>query len=172
MSACPRSVLIVVALLVAATWAGATTFPTFIGEDLDGRAVTLPQAVKGQPALLIISFARKAQAQTAQWGDQVCKNKADARSVCLQMMVLEDVPKLFRGVVKHSIAKSIPSPQHPQFLLVFQGADALKRLTSFEREEDAYLVVLDSAGDIVWQGHGAVDGHKQAELVERLRSSK
>ena len=151
---------------------GATTFPTFAAEDLDGKTVLLPTAMHGQTTLLIISFARKAQNQARDWEEKTCSAIAGRRLNCRQVIVLEDVPRLFRGFIKNGIAKSVPPQRHSQFCLLFQGEIRLKQIIAYQKEEEAYLMLLDSTGEIIWQTHGAIDETKRAALAEQLAKAK
>jgi hypothetical protein len=138
-----------------AIWAGALSaqqrLPTIEGETLSGKKVSLPDITGGKPALLIIGFTRGSQAQTKAWNLRL-RDRFPAWSIA----VLEDVPRLVRGMVSHSIKSSIPREQFDRFVLVYRGEKQLKQAAGFDEQDDAYLLVLDSAGAIRWSFHGPV----------------
>ena len=127
------------------------TFPQVDGETLSGKKVSLPAVFAGQPALLIIGFTHGSQTQTKAWSIRV-RDRFPAWSVA----VLEDVPRLVRGMAVHGIKSGTPKDQHDRFVLVYRGEKKLKDAAGFDRPDDAYLVVLDGAGAIRWKYHGAV----------------
>ncbi len=72
------------------------------------------------------------------------------------MYVLEDAPRLVRGMITHSIKGSTPKEDYEHVVLVFHGEKQLKEAAGFERADDAYLLMVDSAGAIQWRYHGPV----------------
>jgi hypothetical protein len=126
----------------------AQSLPRIEGETLSGKKVSLPD---GTPALLIIGFTHGSQAQTKAWSQRV-HNRFDTWSIS----VLEDVPRLMRGMVSHSIKGSIAREQHDRFLLVYHGEKELKQAAGFDRPEDAYVLAIDGSGAIQWRFHGPV----------------
>ena len=125
--------------------------PAIEGESLSGRAVSLPAAAAGRSAILIIGFTHASQKQVKEWTARM-HDGVPAWSIA----VLEDAPRLMRGVITHSIKGSIPQNQHDRFLLVYHGEKAMKQAAGFEQPDDAYVLVIDGAGKIRWRFHGAV----------------
>lgn len=138
----------------------ADAFPHVNGQTFGERAVVLPDAFKGKPAILVITFTRAAQEQARAWSDKLKSGSTAA----YQVLELEDVPRLMRGFVRGSIRRSIPEESRDKFVLLFEGQDELKRAVSFQASDDAYVVLLDASGNIVWREHGAVDEKKLAGL--------
>ena len=137
-----------VVLAFAAAVLAAQPLPRIEGETLSGKKAALPD---GKSALLIIGFTHGSQAQTKAWSQRV-HNQFDTWSIS----VLEDVPRLMRGMVSHSIKGSIPREEHDRFLLVYHGEKELKQATGFNRPDDAYVLAIDGGGAIQWRFHGPV----------------
>jgi predicted transcriptional regulator len=78
--------------------------------------------------------------------------------------VLQDVPRLVRGMAIGGIKSSVPQNQRERILLVFQGEKDLKVAAGFDRPDDAYLVLLDREGSIRWRFHGAFTEDSLQEL--------
>jgi len=125
--------------------------PEITAESLSGQKVSLPAAAQGQPALLIVGFthASQTQTQTRAWSQR-------ARNLCpvWSIAVLEDVPRLVRGMAVHGIKSGTPKEEHGRFLLVYHGEKELKAAAGFEQPDDAYLLAIDGAGAIRWRYHG------------------
>jgi hypothetical protein len=145
-----RRVACILALVVRVVHAQ-QTIPAIEGETLSGRKVSLPAAAQGRSALLIIGFTRGSQTQTKAWSQRV-RDRFPAWSI----VVLEDVPRLVRGMVTHGIKSGTPQELYDRFLLVYHGEKELKQAAGFDRPDDAYLLVIDGSGAIRWSFHGAV----------------
>lgn len=153
-------------ILLAMAAVAAESLPRFEGQSLSGNAVTLPDAAKGRAALLILGFSRGSQAQTKAWGQRVeTAFRANPKVVIYSNAVLEDVPRLVRGMVARGIKSGIPAGQQDRFLLVYQHEQELKRAVRFKRPDDAYLVLLDGTGNILWRFAGAPADAALAELT-------
>lgn len=139
----------------------AQTLPRIEGETLSGKKVTLPD---GKRAVLIIGFTHGSQAQTKAWSQRV-HNQFDTWSIS----VLEDVPRLMRGMVSHSIKGSIPREEHDRFLLVYHGEKELKQAAGFDRPEDAYVLAIKGSGAIEWRFHGPVTDAAMQEAAAALK---
>ena len=125
--------------------------PAIEGESLSGKTVSLPAATAGQSAILIIGFTHASQKQVKEWALRVHDRFPE-----WSIAILEDVPRLMRGMVSHSIKGSIPQDEHDRFLLVYHGEKALKQAAGFEQPDDAYVLVIDGSGKIGWRFHGPV----------------
>lgn len=139
----------------------AQPLPRIEGETLSGKKVTLPD---GRPAVLIIGFTHGSQAQTKAWSQRI-HNQIDTWSIS----VLEDVPRLMRGMVSHSIKGSIPREEHDRFLLVYHGEKELKQAAGFDRPEDAYVLAIDASGAVLWRFHGSVTDAAAEQAAAALK---
>jgi hypothetical protein len=138
------------ALCVGAAY-GQQSIPAIEGETLSGKKVSLPAAAGGQPALLIIGFTHGSEAQTKAWSQRV-RDRFPVWSIA----VLDDVPGLVRGMVKHGIRSGTPKEQYDRFVLVYRGEKELKQAAGFEKPDEAYLLVIDKTGTIQLRLHGPV----------------
>ncbi len=155
-------VVCLAALWAAAAW-GQTRLPAIDGETLSGKTVSLNTASDGRPFLAIIGFTHGSQKQTKEWSMRV-RGQYPAWSVA----VLEDVPRLVRGMAAHGIKSGTPKDQYDHFVLVYKGEKQLKDAVGFDRPDDAYLVVADAAGEIRWKYHGPVNEAAVEELARQF----
>lgn len=150
-------------LLVSAVGWCADPFPTVDGENLLGAKVVLPDAFKGHPTVLVMGFTHGSQAETKDWSKRLVP-AWDYYSVA----VLEDVPRLVRGMAVAGIKSGVAENQRARFLLVFRGEKELKAAVGFERPDDAYIALLDGAGTIRWRFHGAYNPSSLEQLKNQL----
>jgi hypothetical protein len=138
--------------VIAALWCGAAFgqqagFPRIQGETLAGKKVELPGAFGGQ-VVVVIGFTHGSQAQTKVWGQRLRGQGA------WSVAVLQDVPRLVRGMVVHGIKSGIPKEGYDRFVSVYLGEKELKEAVGFEKPDDAYVMVVDETGAIRWRFHG------------------
>jgi hypothetical protein len=145
-------------LLASLTWA-ADSFPSIEGENLLGKKLAFPEAAKGKPAVIVIGFTHASQTQTKAWGIKLAPEFP-----VYSIAVLEDVPRLVRGIVSGGIKRGIPQNQRERFLLVYHGEKELKQAVRFQQPDDAYLAVIDRDGAIRWRFHGPVTDSTVQEL--------
>jgi len=125
------------AFLLAANLVG-QTLPNFSGENLPGKTVELPAAAAGHSAVLLIGFTHASQSQTKAWSQRLAHEPNPGYSIA----VLQDVPRLVRGMAVHGIKSGVPADQRDRFLLVYKNGAELKRVVEFSAPDDAYVLAL------------------------------
>lgn len=144
----------------------AATLPTVEGETLAGIKLSLPLALKGRTALLVIGFTKDSQKQSEAWTKRL---KTDLPALDTWSIVdLEDAPRLIRPMIMKAMRSATPKPRQDHFLILTKGGKALKLATSAANNDDAYLVLLDAEGNITWQTHGPVSDAAIAPLRQRF----
>jgi hypothetical protein len=87
---------------------------------------------------------------------------------------LESVPKLVRGMVLRSMKSSVPQSDQAHFMPIFSDEMAWKSVARFGNPDDAYVMVVDGDGKVLWQTSGrftAAGFNTLKEQVEALRKS-
>ncbi len=145
--------------------------PKIEGESLAGHHVVLPDAASGKIAVLIFGFTKASGAPTGAWGKKISAEfHGQAAFTLYQLPVLEDVPRLFRGLVISGIRKGVPEEVRDHFVPILNGEAGLKKLVSYKAPDDPYLVVLNREGKIVAQMHGFLTDAAYAQLKTPLES--
>jgi len=145
--------------------------PKIEGESLAGQTVQLPDDAAGKVAVLIFGFSKASKGSTSAWGKKISADFSNQPAFVLyQLPVLEDVPRLIRGMVISSIRKDVPDNMRDHFVLVLHGEAQLKTLVSYKDSDDAYIVVLDRAGKIAAQTHGPLNDANYSQLREKIES--
>ncbi len=157
--------LILMAFAAAVTVLAAQELPQIEGDSLAGHHVVLPRAASGKIAVLVLGFSKASKTTTSAWGQKIETDFAATPELVLyQLPVLEDVPGVIRGMVISSIKKSVPENRRGYFIPVLNGESDLKKLVNYNQPDDAYLVLLDRSGQIVYQMHGPLSDLGYAEL--------
>jgi ATP10 protein len=145
--------------------------PKIQGESLSGKRVELPEAVSGKVAVLVFGFSRASKAPTTTWGTKIFEGFASQPEFAIyQLPVLQEVPRLLHGMIISGMQKNVPEKLHDHFVPLLQKEAELKKLVSYKEPDDAYLVVLDRAGKIVYQIHGPLNDTNYAGLRDKLES--
>lgn len=122
---------------------------------LGGKPFSVVADLPARPSLLVVGFTRASRSQTEAWsrrvaGDPVLK----AALSTFQVVVLDDVPALFRGFIIGGIKNGVPESMRPHFLIVTSDGEAWKRLVGYSKPDAAYLVLFDTAHEVVWRADG------------------
>lgn len=145
--------------------------PHVEGESLASHKVILPDAAKGKVAVLVFGFTKASKGPTSAWGKTILSEFGTQTGFELyQLPVLEDVPRLIRGMVISGIKKGVPENLREHFVPIVQGETELKKLVSYREPDDAYLVVLNRDGQIVRQMHGPVSDSAFSQLKNEIQA--
>ena len=149
----------------------AQQFPRLREENLNAEQVVLPDAASGKVAVLVMGFSKASKTPTEAWAKRIGNDFGKTSGFTLyQMPVLEVVPKMIRGMVVSGIKKGVPESERANFVPVLHSEDGLKKLVGFKGEDDAYIVVLDRGGEIVYQTRGTSVDPGYAELKAQVQA--
>jgi hypothetical protein len=139
-------------------------------ENLAGQQIVLPDAAAGKVAVLVFGFSRASQYSTDAWMRHLRKEFGKNSGVLLyQLPVLEDAPRLIRGMITSGMKRGVPEGERSTFVPVMHNEADLKRLVGYKEADDAYLVVLDRTGKVAYQAHGGTDVRGYAVLQAKLQ---
>jgi hypothetical protein len=149
----------------------AEQLPTLEGENLLGKSITLPAASANHIAILVIGFTHASQTQTKAWSQRLHEQfPASSQEQVYSIAVLQDVPKLVRGMAVHGIKSGTPAEQRDRFILLFHKEAELKQTAGFAAPDDAYLILLDQGGAIRWRFHGALSDDAVQQILAQVRA--
>ena len=159
------------ALLALACAQSSPQMPRVGGESLTGRKIVLPDDAKGKVAVLVFGFTKASKGTTSAWGDKILSQfGGQAGFELYQLPVLEAVPGFIRGMVISGMKKGVKENLRDHFVPILQGESELKKLVGYKEPDDAYLVILDSAGQIVQQMHGSVSDAAYEQLKKEIQA--
>jgi len=150
-------------LLVAGLYA--EQFPRVEGENLLGQKMTLPDAAAGHAAVIVIGFTHASQNQTKAWTARL-QHELPTYSIA----VLEDAPRLVRGMAVHGMKGGVPEDQRDHFVVLYHNEKELKQAAGFDQPNDAYVLLLDKDGAIQWKFHGPITDATVEELKAKRES--
>jgi len=154
-----RTCALAMFLAGGAVFLHAEQFPKVEGENLLGQKIALPDAAAGHPAVVVIGFTHSSQNQTKAWTARL-QDELPTYSIA----VLEDAPRMVRGMAVHGMKAGIPEDQRDRFVVIYHNEKELKQAAGFDRPDDAYVLFLDKDGGIQRCFHGAVTDAALEEL--------
>ena len=149
---------------------GQSPLPRFDAEALSGRKLTLPAAVQGHSALLVVGFTHASGPHCTEWANRLATEFKDNAALDRYTVVfLEDAPRLVRGMAKSGIKGGVPKEQYDRYLIVTEHEKEVKAALHFQTPDDAYLALLGPDGVIRWTFHGPVADAGSNDALRQLR---
>ena len=146
----------------------AQSLPRLQETNLAGHEVALPDAAKGKIAILVMGFTRGSKVPTSEWGKKIASDYASRGVELYQLPVLEEVPRVIRGMVISGIKNGVPENEREHFVPVLHHESELKKLVGYKEADDAYLVILGRDGNIAYQTHGMFSDAAYAQFRTHL----
>lgn len=155
-----RATLALLCLSIAAS-CSAERIPELRAATLAGPTIALPADLSGRTAILMLGFSKKSSEEIKPWADAVFRDfNPQARTLAYEMPVLEDVPSFIRGMVIKSIRKPLTEPERARFVPILENEAAWKKVAHFSAPDGAYILLIDSTGEVRWQTAGPFDQSK------------
>ena len=149
------------------------SLPRLEGRALNGENVALPDAARYRAMVLVFGFTHKSADQADAWGKRLAKDYASHPEVAyFELPVLQSAPGFVRPMIVRGMRKGTPVSEQAHVLPLDKHEDELKKLVGYKEVDDAYVVVANSEGKIMWQTHGGVTDAKYEELVRAVSALK
>jgi hypothetical protein len=159
--------VLLLTLFFAVLCAQAQTIPAVKAKALDDSEVLLPNPGGEQILILILGFSHKSGDICRDWGKQISVDyHGNARVTYFQIPELQSAPGFVRSMILHGMRKQVPTAEQPHFVPIFDNESAWKKLVNFSAPDDAYLIVTDTQGNVVWQTHGKFAHDLYTELKQ------
>jgi hypothetical protein len=169
-----RQFVVALALLTAVR-VGAQTqsarIPATHGTTFADTQITLPDDLRGKVGVLVLGFSKKSGDVCKGWGQRLEESYPNSREVMFyQIPVLESVPKLIRSMVLKSMKSGVPEAVQPHFMPTFSDEIAWKKVAQYANADDAYVLVVDGGGKVLWQTSGKITDAGFAALEEQVEA--
>ncbi len=124
-------------------------FPTVTGETLEKNAVTLPDDLAGEPALLIVGYKQRTQFDVDRWLLGLAQSQTTIR--------LYEVPTLpgalarvASGFIDNGMRSGIPEEDWKLVVTLYSDARPVAKFTGTENGLPARVLLLDRDGVVRW----------------------
>ncbi|MHC4469812.1 MAG: hypothetical protein ACYTDY_05530 [Planctomycetota bacterium] len=125
------------------------TFPSVVGESLDGREHRIPEDFAGKKALLLVGYVQNAQFDIDRWLLGLAQAEVDV-AVREVPTIKGLVPGVFAGAIDGGMRRGIPEEDWGVVITVYGDAGDIVRLTGNENPNNARVLLLDEKGKVVW----------------------
>jgi hypothetical protein len=141
--------------------------PVLKGQFLSGRDVELPRASSGKVALVAMGFTYKSRFPVEAWGGWYRATIGSRTDVTFfEVPMIGGLATLGRWFIDRGMRSGTPAELHEHVITVYGGTGDWKRRVAYsgEREDDAYLIVLDRDGIVQGLHHGGFDQGRADDL--------
>ncbi len=143
--------------------------PNLNADTLAGMHVHLPADLQGKRAVLVLAFNKGARSQVRDWGVRLDKDFSRSPDVLyFDMPVIAAVPHFLRGYVLHSMAAELSDRGKQHFLPIPDNESRWRALAGYKDPNLAYILVIDSSGQVEWQTSGPLTATAYTALREHL----
>ncbi|HXR32563.1 MAG TPA: hypothetical protein VN830_02555 [Verrucomicrobiae bacterium] len=154
-------------MILAVLSAHAQTIPTVKAKALDDSEVFLPKPGSQQFLILVLGFSHKSGDICRDWNKHIAADYHDnARVAYFQIPELQGAPGFVRSMILHGMRKDVPAAEQFHFVPIYDNESAWKKLVNFSAPDDAYIILADPQGNVVWQVHGKFTDDLYAALKQ------
>jgi hypothetical protein len=158
----PHACLLAVA--ASGCYAAAENLPVTQAETLTGKKLEFPTALAGKPQICVFGFSKEAGDRTKVWMTRLNENGLPAWSIA----ELEAAPAFVRGMIRSSMRKGTALPLQERSLILTKDEKAWKHALGVKQDNIPVVVLIDSAGQVVWTYEGLFADDPYRELKSKL----
>ena len=139
---------------------------------LDGTKTVLPKDGHGQRLLIVVGFTKAAAKTTRPWLE-ACRAAAAAAPTepgldCYDVRMVEDVPRMLRGMMEHGMKSGLPPELRKRTLLVYEHYDSWRERLGATDDKTAYVVACDAEGIVRGRASGPYAESEMKKLLEAI----
>jgi len=124
-------------------------FPAVEGRSLAGQAVALPGDWAGAPVVVMVGYKQQTQFDIDRWMLGLRESGVEVRVV--EVPTIAGLgPRVFRGAIDRGMRSGIPKDDWASVVTVYDDAEAIMRFTGNAEALPARVLLLDSAGRVVF----------------------
>ena len=161
-----KMVLIVVFFMITPATAE-VIFPDLEADDLNGRTLSLPKDLPGQPTIVLIAFKRKQQSSVDAWVDRL-DLLPEGGPAWIEMPVVGRGAAIFRSFVDKGMRAGITSEfMRGRTITIYSSRRAFINALGIQSMKDIYVALVDPNGTV----HILIQGDVSEEKVKKLRAA-
>jgi hypothetical protein len=149
-------------------------FPFVRGENLEGRAFTLPADLKGTYNLLFIAFQREQQIDINSWLPFAKQQVKEHPSLAYyELPTIYRGNPLFRWGLNTGMRMGIPDKKAREVTItLYLDKQAFRKALDMPDEERIYVLLVNSKGEVLWRVEGPFNEEKGQDLKLALESQQ
>ncbi|MHC5003588.1 MAG: hypothetical protein ACYTJ0_10735 [Planctomycetota bacterium] len=141
-------------------------FPTVTGASLEGESMTLPDALAGEPAVLLVGYVQGTQFDIDRWLMGLLQAETPTRIVELPT-IPGLVPTMISGWIDDGMREGIPPEDWAAVVTLYgDAAQPVAELTGTEFPRRTRVLLLDGEGTIRWFDDAGYSPRKAMEVAQ------
>lgn len=132
--------------------------PVLRGEYLSGEPAVLPQDARGRTALLLFGFSYASRFNVEQWAARFRQRFDSTPGVTFyEIPMIGGMARMGKWFIDSGMRSGTPKSDYGHVITVYSGTDVWKKALGVHDDRDAFLVLIDNSGKVVWQTSGRFD---------------
>jgi len=157
---------------VAALLPPGGALPPLKGEFLTGRMAVLPDAARGKVSLLAFGFTYDSRFAVEAWVKAFRADFGrDVRAGFSEIPMIGGPARLGKWFIDSGMRRGTPKADHEHVITVYGGVAPWKERLGYRSPKDAYLVLLDPQGRVLWRHNGVFDEKAYGDLQRHTKAA-
>lgn len=147
-------------------------FPAVAGESLERREMRLPEALAGEPAVVLVGYAQDAQFDADRWIFGLLQAELPVR--VLELPTLPGIfPSLFSRTIDSGMRSGIPAEDWSVVVTLYDAdARRIVEFTGNTSPRNIRVLLLDADGRVLWFHDRGFSAGKLLELQRALPQAR
>lgn len=146
-----------------------TIFPRVDIADLNGREVSFPDQLPGDPTLVLVAFKRNHQDNLNVWIEAMDLTSPTAPT-WIEMPVIANYGAIWRGFIDNGMRSGITKTEdRAKVFTVYVSPDRFRSFFNMPSDEVIYLMVVEQNGDVRQIVKGDHTAEKEATIRQALQ---
>ena len=143
-----KQLLLIVVFFMITPATAEVMFPDLEADDLNGRTLSLPKDLPGQPTIVLIAFKRKQQSSVDAWVDRL-DLLPEGGPAWIEMPVVGRGAAIFRSFVDKGMRAGITSEfMRGRTITIYSSRRAFNNALGIQSMKDIYVALVDPNGTV------------------------
>ena len=143
--------------------------PELRGEYLTGKNAVLPRDAAGRVALLMLGFTYDSRFQVEAWANRFRRDfGSEPRVTFFEIPMIGGLAKVGKWFIDGGMRRGTPPGDRQNVITVYSGSEDWKRRVGFDDPKNAYLILIDGGGEVVWNYAGSLDERPYGALLSEV----
>ena len=162
-----RISVVIIAVFLAHMAIAELQFPPLDADDLNGRAVSLPQDLPGDPTIVFIAYKRNQQPSINAWVARLGLQELGGLAWA-ELPVLGRGVALFRTLVDNGMRSGITSTaMRGRTITIYPSQRAFNKALGINGRDEIYIALVGRDGQV----HVLIEGDVTDEKIAQLRAA-
>ena len=162
-----RISVVIIAVFLANMAIAELQFPPLDADDLNGRAVSLPQDLPGDPTIVFIAYKRNQQQSINAWVARLGLQELGGLAWA-ELPVVGRGAALFRTFVDNGMRSGITSTaMRGRTITIYSSQRAFNKALGIDGRDEIYIALVGRDGQV----HVLIEGDVTDEKIAQLRAA-